>query len=302
MKRFLMTVGAGVLVTGIVSACGSSSATSDSVVGDPGKGNATGAASDKADLTASPSPSVSKEASSGTQTSKSGPASTAATPQRIGYRDYLVGSAAAADAQCNEPAGQRTGGWFCPGEVVGRGKQIGSTEFCINLGCYWRFDDFHSVFKSHKWSWGYGKTTLGQMDFYINIQQQGAEAVAKPVRYENSGATDDVTFEGELLNAAPGAAGTPVEGTYAHHDAGHVPAGGSAQWQPNGYKNYNNTMWDHSTVGQVTWKKSGYPGRWFFYVKSISSHADKLGSGATYRLRPAHQLPAQAEGAGYRNS
>ena len=302
MKRLSMIVGAGVLVTGIVSACGSTSATSDSVAGDPGRGTATGEASDKADLTVSASPAVSKESSSGPPTSKSDPISTAATPQVTGYRDYLVGSPVASDAQCNEPTGQRTGGWFCPDEVVEREKRIGSTEFCINLGCYWRYDDFHSDFKSHKWAWGYGKTTLGQMDFYINIQQQGAEAVAKPVRYENSGATDDVTFEGELLNAAPGAAGTPVAGTYAHHDAGHVAAGGSAHWQPNGYKNYNNTMWDHSTVGEVTWKKSGYPGRWFFYVKSISSHADKLGTGATYRLRHAHQLPAQAEGAGYRTS
>ncbi|MGQ0837853.1 hypothetical protein [Actinokineospora sp.] len=147
-------------------------------------------------------------------------------------------------------------------------------------------------------NWGYGGSVLGRVDLYASFQLTGAQTWSKPVQYKNTRSTTEVVFTGDLINSAPGATGNPVPGKWSIYNAGSVPGGLTRSWSPNGYKSYDNTMWDHSQVHQWSWKTSGYSGYWYAYIKSICTRtSDKV----TYRFYSVNQLPANAYGAGWRS-
>ena len=251
-------------------------------------------------------------------------ASTAATPSPAptagtAYRDYLATPTSGANsatvetvgaAECGKQISARQGNWACfetAGKTAssapsGASAAAAATSYCTNGGCYQRYDDFHADYQSTQLTWGYGSQPLGIESHYVNIQLTGASAQAKAVTYRNSSATSNVFFTGDLINAAPGAVGTSVSGSFSLYSAGAVAANTSKSWSPNGYKIYDNTQFDHSVVNQFSWEKTGYEGYWYVYVKSISAHTNVRNStSALYRFRSpiSTSLPATPYSSGF---
>lgn len=262
--RFLITGGAMLLV---VAACGSQTANS----------------------ALSPSQSVSPAAPSASGPERSG------GPHRY-YLDPVTGQDSGAD-QCEKPVAERTGPWICP-ETQGPTGQVGTGEYCAGAGCWYRENDFNGHFQSSPNAWGYEDKVLGQISVLAEWQLVGGKTTTKPFRYFNSTATTDVIFEGDLLNAAPGRPGTQDPGAFSLFTAGNVPALTNKNWLPNGYVSFDKSNWDHSQVQEWVWHAPGYPGNWYFYVKSICSHKDD----DVYRFAHTGDLPADPVQAGWHAS
>lgn len=249
-------------------------------------------------------------------------ASTAAAASTNGrvHQDYLASvdsngltAAVAGGADpCTQPPNARTGAWVCytdsPGTVAaaqtlsprGASSVLPSSAvgICNISGCYNRYDDFHVDFQSSSGTWGYQGTVLGTVYIYVNWQLVGAQTTSKPVQWRTSRTTNTIVFTGDLLNAAKGATGTEVPGTFGLYPFSAATAGILYAWNPNGYRSYDNTMWDHSQVQQFSWSLAGYQGYWYTYVKSISAHTNVLGNSAIYRFRSDLGLPASPYGGG----
>ncbi len=60
-------------------------------------------------------------------------------------------------------------------------------------------------------------------------------------------------------------------------------------------------MWDHNVVNQFIWSAPGYPGHWYFYVRSPTAHTNRLGYWARYTFNDpiAGGLPQDRFGTGY---
>lgn len=171
-----------------------------------------------------------------------------------------------------------------------------TSSFCASNGCYYRYSDFLADFQSYIGIWGYGTKTLGSETTYVEWTLTGAQTVSKPAQYENSVATTNVIFSGNLLNAAPGVIGSNVSGAYSVYTAGNVPAAYTRSWTPNGYKSYDKNNFDHTQVNEFTWNFPGYSGYWYSYVKSICTHSpDKT----IYRFDSVSSLPADYGGGGH---
>nr|WP_083753294.1 site-specific integrase [Actinosynnema sp. ALI-1.44] len=139
---------------------------------------------------------------------------------------------------------------------------------------------------------------LAALTYVPDIQLQGAQSVSNPVRYVNTRATKNVVFTGDLLNSAPGVEGDAIEGKWSiYGPIGSIPANASHSWGPNGYKAYDNTMWDHSLVHQFSFEAEGYPGYWYLYVKSTCTQTDDK---QIYRYYDVRQVPANSDGGGWR--
>lgn len=220
-------------------------------------------------------------------------------------QDYMP-PGATINPQCNQPVSERVGNWWCPTAGGSAPTQAHATPalttptggFCNSSGCYHQYDDFKVDFESSNGSWGYGPTTLGVESHSITWQLTGAESRAQPVSYFNSVPTTDVIFSGDLFNAAPGVEGDPVGGANGVNVVGNVDAFTPTRWNPNGFKSYDNTAYDHSQVIQISWKYPGYDGYWYTYTKSPSSHDSAK---TTYRFDGVDQLPSMPFGGGYRN-
>ena len=229
----------------------------------------------------------------------SGAAASSATPA------YLSAASAGED-QCTKPVAERVGNWVCYTTATGAVQPARSatvtpaaTGFCNSSGCYERYDDFHADFDSYDATFGYGTKVLGSEHHYVDWQITGAQIVAKPAQMYTSISTTSLIYTGDLLNAAPGATGSSISGKYATYSAGNAAPFEVKAWLPNGYKSYDNTMWDHSQVVEFTWNVPGYSGYWYAYVKSISSHTTVLGTGAIYRFAAVTGLPASPYGGGW---
>jgi hypothetical protein len=228
------------------------------------------------------------------------------------YRDYLTpqGSANATGIgsdQCGKALPARVGRWFC---FSGAGTQAppepvtvapNETVYCNVSGCYDRYNDFQADFASTTGAWGWGTTQLGSLFFYVNWSLQGAQTTSKPVQYRNSVPTRAVIFTGDLINAAPGAAGTQVAGAFSLFGAGDIPASTTKSWTPNGYKSYDTRNIDHSQVHQFSWEYGAYPGYWYAWVKSICSADQERDGIYKFHSAAANQLPASPYGGGHRN-
>lgn len=221
------------------------------------------------------------------------------------YRDYLRPSSFSLEVggsgseQCGTALSERVGQWVCPVEPSALRNRPGvsaATGSCDAWACRQRYDDFNADASAAGY-WGWGGNTLGRVDVYAEYQLAGAQTWSKPVTYTNSAATTNVVFTGDLLNSAPGAEGSQVEGAFSLYNAGNIPAGTYASWNPNGYKSYDNKNWDHSQVHQWSFNAPGYEGYWYIYVKSTCTHtSDK----SIYRFDAVDQVPANPDGAGWR--
>jgi hypothetical protein len=222
--------------------------------------------------------------------------------ERHAYQDYLhvsngaVTAGSSGSEQCGTPLAQRVGRWLCL-DTPASAKKFGpaGTGFCDGWACRYRYDDFEADVEVAG-NWGWGDQQLGTMQGYADFQLAGAQTTSKPVQYTNTAYTTEVVFSGNLLNAAPGVAGDPVDGTFSVYNAGDVVAGGSTSWLPNGYKSYDNTMWDHSQVIEWAFSAPDYPGYWYLYAKSTCTHTDDK---VIYRFDGVDQVPADPDGAGW---
>lgn len=230
---------------------------------------------------------------------------TAPAAEPAHYRDYLssqhtgVEVGASGMEQCALPLAERRGRWLCPDEktLTSPIKATAPAEgYCEAWACRNRYDDFFADMSVHG-IWGWNGTMLGQMDGYADIQLTGAQSWSKPVRYVNTRDTHDVIFTGDLLNAAPGVEGDQIEGKFSLYLAGNAGPGESKTWGPNGYKAYDNTMWDHTLVHQFSFKHAEYPGYWYLYVKSTCMHTNDK---QIYRYYGVRQVPANSDGGGWR--
>jgi len=221
------------------------------------------------------------------------------------YRDYLHTSSSSVmvggsgSEQCGTPMANRVGRWLCPANPT-PAKKFGptATGYCDSWACRERYDDFNADV-SASGSWGWGDQLLGTVEVYAEFQLAGAQTWSKPVSYTNTAYTTNVIFTGDLLNSAPGVDGSEVEGAFSLYNAGDISAGSYAAWTPNGYKSYDNTMWDHSQVHQWSFNAPDYPGYWYIYAKSTCTHtADKQ----IYRFDQVDQVPANPDGAGWNGS
>jgi hypothetical protein len=169
--------------------------------------------------------------------------------------------------------------------------------YCSMWACRECYDDFFAdVYVAG--IWGYGDEQLGRMDGVAEIQLAGAQSWSQLVNYQNTRATTDVILTGDLLNAAPGAEGDQIPGKFSLYNMGNVPSLTYRRWDPNGYKSYDNTMWDHSQVHQWSFSAEGYPGYWYIWAKSTCMKTDDK---TTYRFYDnAEQVPANPEAGGYR--
>jgi hypothetical protein len=232
----------------------------------------------------------------------------AAEPAPVGathaYRDYLATAGAAkavggvGSEQCGAALSRRVGNWVCPAPrtgVAARRPGVNATGYCDVWGCRYRYSDF-SADADATGIYGFGGTMLGEVKVLAEYQLTGAQTWSKPVQYTNTRATRNVVFTGDLLNAAPGADGSQVDGAWSLYLAGNVPANTMRTWDPNGYKSYDNTMWDHSQVHQWSFEVDGYPGYWYLFVKSTCTHTNDK---ATYRFYAVDQVPANATGGGW---
>lgn len=218
------------------------------------------------------------------------------------HQDYLSASHSTQAAgsggsdQCGKATSQRVGNWVCPAAPsASTPMKAAYTNYCDPIICWYKYDQKSADVGGSDY-WGYGGTQLGNVDVYAGFQLQGAQTVSYPVQYRNSGDTTNVVFTGDLLNAAPGVEGTQVSGKFSLYNAGNVPAGTMATWDPNGYKSYDNTMWDHSQVHEWTWNAPGYPGSWYIYAKSTCTHTfDQI----NYEFYAVDQLPANPDGNGW---
>jgi hypothetical protein len=215
--------------------------------------------------------------------------------------------AASGADQCGTALSHRQGAWACPVSTTTTATKLSGsalatasavTGWChANAGCWQRTSDFEAQETSSLAVWGWNTTQLGEERHFIHIYLRGSQSWTNDIEYFNTHAASSVIVSGQLLNAAPGAVGQAVSGTFSTFSAGAVPA---YTWRnvftPNGYKSYNNTMWDHSQAHEFTWKVSGYPGYWWTSVKSISSHTTTRNvTGAIYRFRcctEAAEMPA----------
>jgi hypothetical protein len=91
---------------------------------------------------------------------------------------------------------------------------------------------------------------------------------------------------------------TQVPGAFATYVLGSPAPSVQYTWNPNGYKSYDNTMYDHSQVHEFTWSVAGYPGSWYVYVKSIAAHTSALGTGQFTASVPTWARPRRRTVAG----
>jgi hypothetical protein len=128
----------------------------------------------------------------------------------------------------------------------------------------------------------------------------GPKTLSKPVYYYNTNASQSVVITGDLINAAPGAAGQQAQGAFNLYNAGDVPGAQQISWSPNGYLSYDHTMWDHSQVHQWSWNdisSACSAGYWYVYMKSTCMHTQDK---STYRFDAVSQVPASPDGGGWR--
>ncbi len=217
--------------------------------------------------------------------------------------------AAGAD-QCAKPMDARSGAWVCDAdaekkeepstlaaEADGGGKREGH---CTLAGCWHRVGPAEAEF-SGGGAYGFGKTPLGRVRVFVRIKMNGAQSVSKPVWFRSTRGVGSMTIEGERLYVSKAhPEGKPVSNnTYAFYGPKKASASSKVEWKPNGYKSYEKTTAWATIAHNFVWTdpSSEYPGRWYFYVKSIK--LKKHGSGR-YDFSEEKDLPKDAQGAGYK--
>lgn len=113
--------------------------------------------------------------------------------------------------------------------------------------------------------------------------------------------THNTVFTATMFNGAPNArhGGSVIRHSRDRSDTySYVWPNRDLTWD---YFHYNHTMWDKNTATQFNWSAPEYRGHYYFYVRSPSSHTNRLGSLARYAFRePIYGgLPQDAYGHGW---
>lgn len=260
-------------------------------------------------------------------------ASTAAKDPQQGssnYSDYMssdgsVGTVTAVgEAECEKSLSARAGAWFCgknqvgdqkshPGQESGHATQSGEIQQpegatqpqtdCDHLGCWTRYSDFRSDFSGTGW-YGYDDEVLGEVVWFYNIRLNGAQSSTSPIWFRSTRGVSNLIFVGDrLYTSAKYPGGNPVNDgdEYEQRWVGSVGADQTAYWQ-GGYTSYENTTQYASIVHNVTWTdpSSEYPGRWYFYAKSIVAERRVDDYAILYEFLSEENLPDDPAGAGWK--
>lgn len=220
------------------------------------------------------------------------------------YQDYLNSAGTSANlaaGQCSAPVAQRKGGWVCPiANSAKRPLAQTSGKWCDAAGCYWWVNYAQTEFVSDAGTFGYGGQVLGEQDGSFVWSLNGTLVTCKPFVYGNSADTNTVTLTGQLLNPPPKTDGQVINGTYEQYSfPGEVV---SASWPSPGYQASDNQNYYHSAVQEEAWSVDGYPGYWYFWVKSPiskSSWSDSPYGGYQFMGIDASVLPTNSHGAGW---
>jgi hypothetical protein len=210
-------------------------------------------------------------------------AASAAQPHNHGYSAY-VQIAVSGQSQCAKPVAQRTGRWMC---LAGQQAQVRSYRAyraarpamapadtggtCTAQGCWDVYSTTDSDFFTTGY-YGFGGTPLGSAEMYYEVKLNGAQSISKPVQFTATTAVSSLVFEGERLYYSPAhPEGNGVNGGASMSFTAPKPyaAGVTAQWLPNGYKAYENTVHVGGVVHQWTWTLYDYPGSWYLFAKSV---------------------------------
>lgn len=211
------------------------------------------------------------------------------------------------DAPPCTPNTGRTGPWTCsvPDTQTGDGPSaFGSCN--IRFHCYSLIDNsevhWHGTIY-YGWNLFGESYTLGTI--YAKAEWVAAGAwVESETFYTLVGAdhTRNLRFTTQMFNGAPNAphGGSPVRWTKGRsHLYSYAPAHHEFTYD---YWEYDDDMWDHNIVNQITWSEPGYPGYFIFYVRSPSAHTSHLGMNAWYYFRDPTRggLPQDTWGGGHR--
>jgi hypothetical protein len=216
--------------------------------------------------------------------------------------------------QCDHPLAERTNAWVCPASSpsvspadtvsIGRSeKASAAAEACSVSGCWDRVGAAEVEFLGQG-TYGFGRTRLGNVKFHILINMNGAQSISKPVQFESTRGVRNLIMEGvRLYVSAAYPQGHPVQGksTHAAYVRKSVAANSQAEWKPNGYKSFENTTTYASIQHTFSWQdvSSGYPGKWFFVVKSPKAEHHVDDKDHKYWFDDVNDLPANWYYSGY---
>ena len=176
----------------------------------------------------------------------------------------------------------------------------------INYQCYSRTSSFEAkwdgtIYYGVNTRYG-GRYTVGAIHAKVTWETlQGLTHSKMTYRATGTRYTHNVRFTGAMFNGAPSAphGGSQIRDSKDRSEYySYVWPDRDLTWD---YFNYNHTMWDHNIANQFSWSAPGYPGSWFFYVRSPSAHTNRLGPLARYAFRDplAGGLPQNRYGTGY---
>jgi hypothetical protein len=269
-------------------------------------------------------------------TTTTGAVSQATTSDDVSYADYLDDANTLYDpdsgqyiivetvgsAQCGKTLPEREGAWMClenatygtdpvdptwvsSDELMGEQENlsqaaVASTATCVLGGCWTRESSVRTTFKGSGW-YGYGGTTLGNAEIHFRVALSGFATKSTNVWFRSTRGVRDMVFAGDRLYLSakyPGGAPVNNGAAYRYYPFGKVAANTTATWL-GGYGSYENTVQYATIVHNYSWKdpSSQYPGRWYFYAKSI--RMVKGSNGYTY---PDLTRPASPRGAGWKTS
>ncbi|WP_346056992.1 hypothetical protein, partial [Amycolatopsis dongchuanensis] len=162
--------------------------------------------------------------------------------------------------------------------------------------CWTILDDFTGYFEL--WSdFGTIDSTYGQVEYAAEYTLVGSNFTVKPISYGATFDADNVTFEGDAIDACGGQRGSEIPNSYALHPVGSVPANTGVFWDPNGYTNYNGDNACKSMVIQWSFTVPGASDV-TYYLYAKSPVAWSLGDDPLYRFHTAqpNDLPADPLG------
>lgn len=221
--------------------------------------------------------------------------------------------AAAQASQCAHPLAQRVGAWVCGDITPAKASAIQTqaradlskaapgaltSGTCNASGCWNTYNSYSSDFSGSGW-YGYGSTSLGNINWYFDATYTGFAELSKPVWFRSTRGVSSLVFTGDRLYISasyPG--GNPVNGgaSYRTYPYGSSSANVTAYWN-GGYGSYENTVQWTTIVHEVSWRdpSSSYPGQWYFYAKSVK--ALRNSGGYTFQ---GLSLPASPTGSGWK--
>jgi len=180
------------------------------------------------------------------------------------------------------------------GELT-RAQVAASSGYCTYQGCWTHVSTVKSEFLGSGY-YGYGKTVLGSVHLGFTVSMSGWGSSSKPLYAYTTRGTKSTVLTGErwyLSASYPGGKGTNAGATWRTNPCGARVAYQSCQW-PNtlGYQSYEPANAKITIFQEATWSdlSSAYPGKWYFYAKSIVMLNSSTGyhvSGVTLPATPA---------------